>query len=264
MKLGIIGCGNMARAILAGVLKKGACTPEEVRVTDISARAVEAFQKDFGVESGADGREICTWCDVLLLAVKPQVYEPVVEEVKDCCREGQMVISIAPGKTLAWLAEKFGKPVGLVRAMPNTPAMVGEGITALCFSADVTGEQQALAQNLLSSFGKAEVIPEHLMDAVVAVSGSSPTYVFIMIEAMADAAVSQGMPRQQALTFAAQAVLGSARMVLETGMHPGQLKDMVCSPGGTTIEAVKVLEKTGFRASLMEAMGACWEKSRGM
>ena len=154
--------------------------------------------------------------------------------------------------------------MGLVRAMPNTPAMVGEGLTAWCCGENVTEGQQKLAQKLLSSFGRAEAVPEHLMDAVVAVSGSSPAYAFIMVEAMADAAVAQGMPRQQAIAFAAQALLGSAKMVLETGRHPAELKDMVCSPGGTTIEAVRMLEKTGFRSSLMEAMDACWKKSKGM
>jgi len=264
MKLGIIGCGNMARAILAGVLKQSACAPQDVGVTDILPEAVEKFEKSFAVQGLGDAREACAWADVLLLAVKPQVYEGVIEEIKGACREGQLIISIAPGKSLAWLAERFGRPVRLVRAMPNTPAMVGEGMSALCFSGNVPQEQRELAKTLLSSFGRAEVVPEHLMDAVVAVSGSSPAYVFIMIEAMADAAVAQGVPRGQAVEFAAQAVLGSARMVLETGLHPAQLKDMVCSPGGTTIEAVQMLEKTGFRASLMEAMRVCWEKSKGM
>lgn len=264
MKLGIIGCGNMARAILAGVLKKGACQADDVLVTDVLLGAVENFKKDFGVKGAANGQAVCQGSDVLLLAVKPQVYEGVIADIREHCKEGLLVISIAPGKTLAWLAERFGKPVRLVRAMPNTPAMVGEGITAICFGGNVPPAQQELARQLLSSFGKAEPVPEHLMDAVVAVSGSSPAYVFIMIEAMADAAVAEGMPRQQAITFAAQAVLGSAKMVLESGLHPAQLKDMVCSPAGTTIEAVQSLEKTGFRSSLMEAMRVCWEKSRGM
>ncbi len=264
MKFGIIGCGNMARAILSGVLKKSACAPQDVRVTDVLPQAAEGFVKDFGVQALPDAREVCAWADVLLLAVKPQVYEAVINEIKGVCREEQLILSIAPGKTLSWLAERFGKPVRLVRTMPNTPAMVGEGITAVCFGENVPQEQKELALELLKSFGRAEPVPEHLMDAVVSVSGSSPAYVFVMIEAMADAAVSQGMPRAQAITFAAQAVLGSAKMVLETGLHPAQLKDMVCSPAGTTIEAVQILEKTGFRASLQEAMRVCGKKSKGM
>lgn len=148
--------------------------------------------------------------------------------------------------------------------MPNTPAMVLEGMTGVCHNSYVTAEELESALCILRAFGEAEVVPEKLMDAVVAVSGSSPAYVYMMIEAMADAAVAEGMPRAQAYKFAAKAVMGSAKMVLETGKHPGELKDMVCSPAGTTIEAVKVLEATGFRSSIMEAMEVCAEKCRGI
>lgn len=263
-ELGIIGCGNMGRAILSGALAGKLCGPEDVAAADVSRDAAKAFEKEFGVTRLAGAAEVCREAKALLLAVKPQVYEGVIDEIRGACREGQLILSIAPGKTLSWLSERFGKPVHLARAMPNTPALVGAGMTAVCFGGNVPEGQKAWTRSLFESFGRAQEVPEALMDAVVAVSGSSPAYVFLLIEAMADAAVSQGMPRGQAVEFAAQAVLGSAKMVLETGMHPGQLKDMVCSPGGTTIEAVKVLEKTGFRGSVQEAMGACWEKSRGM
>ena len=163
-----------------------------------------------------------------------------------------------------WLGEQFQKPVKIVRTMPNTPALVGEGMTAACPNAYVTEDEKKYALELLGSFGKVEVVPEHLIDAVVAVSGSSPAYVFLLIEAMADAAVAEGMPRQQAYQFAAQAVYGSAKMVLETGKHPGELKDMVCSPAGTTIEAVRVLEEKGLRSAVIEAMKACAEVSRNL
>ncbi len=264
MKLGIIGCGNMAGAILSGVLKSGVCAPGDVVVTDISQEAAGGFEEKFAVKSLKSAQALCKEAQVLLLAVKPQVYEGVINEIRGACREDALILSIAPGKTIEWLTERFAGPVRVARAMPNTPAMVGEGITAVCFSENVPEDQRQLAFSLLRSFGRAEQVPERLMDAVVSVSGSSPAYVFILIEAMADAAVAQGMPRSQAVAFAAQAVLGSAKMVLETGLHPGQLKDMVCSPGGTTIEAVQVLEKTGFRASVQKAMKACWEKSKGM
>lgn len=145
----------------------------------------------------------------------------------------------------------------IVRTMPNTPALVGEGITGVCKNELVTEEELSYICKIFSGFGKAEVLSEKLMDVVVSVSGSSPAYVFLFIEAMADAAVADGMPRAQAYKFAAQAVYGSAKMVLETGKHPGELKDMVCSPGGTTIEAVRVLEEKGFRSSVIEAMKAC-------
>ena len=146
--------------------------------------------------------------------------------------------------------------------MPNTPALVGEGMAALTINENVSKEEADIVLNVFNSFGKGEIVPENLMDAVTAVSGSSPAYVFMMIEAMADAAVIGGMPRSQAYTFAAQAVMGSARMVLETGKHPGELKDMVCSPAGTTIDAVASLEKNGFRSSMIEAMVSCMNKSK--
>ena len=179
------------------------------------------------------------------------------EESKDC-----IVVSIAPGKTLAYFEENLGRRVKVVRCMPNTPALVGEGCTGVCANKNVKKEELEQVLALIRSFGVAEAVPESLMDVVVGVSGSSPAYVFMFIEAMADQAVAAGMPRKQAYQFAAQAVLGSAKMVLETGMHPGELKDMVCSPGGTTIQAVKVLEEKGMRAAVMDAMEACIEKSR--
>lgn len=175
-----------------------------------------------------------------------------------------MIVSIAPGKSLHWLEDLFEKPVKLVRAMPNTPAMAGEAMTAYCANEQVTSEEKDRIACILKCFGKAEEVEETMMNAVVSVSGSSPAYVFLLLEAMADAAVADGMPRAKAYTFAAQAVLGSAKMVLETGMHPGVLKDMVCSPGGTTIEAVRVLEEKGMRSSIIEAMRACAKKAGEM
>ena len=202
--------------------------------------------------------------DVIVLSVKPQFYAEVIHEIREFIRENQIVITIAPGKTLAWLTEKFGKEVKLVRTMPNTPALVGAGMTAMCPNEHMTEKEIAYVRTLLESFGRVEIVPERLMDTVVSTSGSSPAYVFMMIEAMADAAVSGGMPRAQAYQFAAQAVMGSAKMVLETGKHPGELKDMVCSPGGTTIEAVRTLEEYGFRSGIIEAMKVCEEKSKSM
>ena len=158
----------------------------------------------------------------------------------------------------------LAKKVKLVRCMPNTPALVGEGMTGVCCNEEVSDAEMQDVLKILESCGKAEMLPERLIDVVVSVSGSSPAYVFMFIEAMADAAVADGMPRAQAYRFAAQAVLGSAKMVLETGKHPGELKDMVCSPGGTTIEAVRVLEEKGMRSAVIEAMKACVKKGREM
>ena len=261
MKIGFIGTGNMAGAIMSGLINKGIFRPDEIIGSDISEQGRQNAKDNYGICVTADNREAAS-AEVLVLSVKPQFYEDTITEIRDVMTEDQLVITIAPGKTLAWLEEQFGKPVKIVRTMPNTPALVGEGMTAACVNRYVTEEEKVYALRILNAFGKVEVVPEHLIDAVVAVSGSAPAYVFMFIEAMADAAVAEGMPRAQAYGFAAQAVFGSAKMVLETGKHPGELKDMVCSPAGTTIEAVRVLEEKGFRSAVIEAMRACADVSR--
>lgn len=264
MKLGFIGCGNMASAIMSGIISNGLIQADEIIGADVFAPSKEKAKETLGIQIAESNIEVVQKADAFVLSIKPQFYAQVIAEIKDYVKENQIIITLAPGKTLDWLEEQFGKQVKIVRTMPNTPAMVQEGMTAACASTFVTTEELAYVCDILKAFGDVEVVPEKLMDAVVAVSGSSPAYVFMMIEAMADAAVAEGMPRNQAYKFAAKAVMGSAKMVLETGKHPGELKDMVCSPGGTTIEAVKVLEETGFKSALMQAMEVCAEKSRSL
>lgn len=264
MKLGFIGTGNMASAIMGGIIKNQVVPAEEIIGADLFAPGRERAKEQFGINVTDSNKEVVEKAEVIVLSVKPQFYANVIAEIKDDIKENQIIITIAPGKTLAWLGEQFGKAVKIVRTMPNTPAMVGEGMTAACPNEHMTEDEIAYVKTLLESFSRVEIIPERLMDVVVSVSGSSPAYVFMMIEAMADAAVSGGMPRPQAYQFAAQAVLGSAKMVLDTGKHPGELKDMVCSPAGTTIEAVRTLEELGFRSAIIEAMKVCEEMSKNM
>lgn len=272
MIIGFIGLGNMASAMIGGILKQGIVKPADIHVASRTTNSVQRIVREYGVtpapsDEGASERankEVARAADILFLAVKPQMYPEVIAQIKDEVREQTLVVSIAPGKTLEWLTGLFGRPVKLARCMPNTPALVREGCTGVCRGALVTDGELEQLMTILKSFGTAYEVPEHLMDTVVGVSGSSPAYVFLFLEAMADAAVMDGMPRAQAYQFAAQAVLGSAKMVLETGKHPGELKDMVCSPGGTTIEAVRVLENKGFRSAVIEAQKACVEKSKGM
>mgnify|MGYP005868272441 FL=1 len=264
MKLGFIGTGNMAGAIMGGIIRNEIFKPEEIIGADISKESRSKVQSAYGINVTEDNKKAASESEVLVLSVKPQYYAETIKEIKDCVREDQLIITIAPGKTLKWLEEQFEKKVKIVRAMPNTPALVGEGMTAACANDAVTEEEKEYALKILRSFGKVEIVAENMIDAVVAVSGSAPAYVFMFIEAMADAAVAGGMPRQQAYKFAAQAVLGSAKMVLETGKHPGELKDMVCSPAGTTIQAVRVLEEKGMRSSVIEAMMKCLDISRNM
>lgn len=265
MKLGFIGLGNMASAMIGGILEQKVLEKSEICGSSATQKTADAVKEKYGIETYAgDNKKIAGMSDVIVLAVKPIFLQGVVDEIKDLVGEDKLVISIAAGRDISWFENAFVKKIRLVRCMPNTPALVGEGCTGVCMNECATREDEEFVLKLMNSFGKASVVPERLMDAVVGVSGSSPAYVFIFIEAMADAAVRAGMPRKQAYEFAAQSVLGSAKMVLETGKHPAELKDMVCSPGGTTIEAVKVLEEKGFRAAVMDAIDACVEKSKNL
>jgi pyrroline-5-carboxylate reductase len=262
--IGFIGCGNMAKAMLGGIIAEKLTDKDALMASAKSEQTIRQAAEQFGIRTTVDNREVASFADILILAVKPIYMEEVIREIRDVVNETKVVVTLAPGKTLAWLKETFGKEVKLIRTMPNTPAAVGEGMTALCPSANVGEADLKTVTEIFSSFGEAEIVTENMIDVVTGVSGSSPAYVFMFIEALADAAVHDGMPRKQAYKFAAQTVLGSAKMVLETGKHPGELKDMVCSPGGTTIEAVRVLEKEGMRSAVMEAVKACIDKARGI
>lgn len=262
MKIGLIGLGNMAGAIIGGLTTKGLFYAEEIYGSDANAALAEERAKVCRINITKSNVETAEIADYLILAVKPQFLGDVIDEIKNVRKEGQVVISIAAGKSMAWITERFGREIKLVRCMPNTAALVSEAMTAFCFGDNISEDELNKVQRILESFGHAQVVPEYLMDCVVGVSGSAPAYVFMMIEAMADAAVEGGMPRQQAYTFAAQAVLGSAKLILDTGKHPGELKDMVCSPAGTTIAAVKALEQGCFRGTVMEAVKAAIERSK--
>lgn len=264
MKLGFIGTGNMAGAMMGGIIENKIVEASQIIGSDAYAPGREKIKETLGISVTEKNTEVAEQADIIVLSVKPQFYESVINDIKSIIKENQIIVTIAPGKTLEWVEAAFGKPVKIVRTMPNTPAMVGEGMTAACHNTCVTKEELEQVVLILQGFSRVEVVSEHLMDAVVAVSGSSPAYVFMMIEVMGDAAVSGGMPRHQAYQFAAQSVLGSAKMVLDLGKHPGELKDMVCSPGGTTIEAVRTLEAYGFKSAIFEAMKVCEEKSSSL
>lgn len=259
--IGFIGAGNMASSMIGGILKKGLEKPENIICSAKTENTLKRVEEQYGIKTTLSNREVAKAASVLILAVKPFLYEKVMNEIKEDIASSCIIISIAPGKTLVYLKSILGDDKKIVRSMPNTPAMVLEGMTAVCPNEKLTDEDLSLVMSLFEGFGKAQVIEEKNMDAVVALSGSSPAYVFMFIEAMADAAVAGGIPRKQAYEFAAQSVLGSAKMVLETGEHPGVLKDMVCSPSGTTIEAVRVLEEKGLRSAVIEAMRACTDKA---
>lgn len=260
---GFIGSGNMAKAMIGGMISSGLAAPEHIYVSNPTPEKLDRLRGQYGVHTLTGGNiAVAEQADVLVLSVKPHVYPAVIAEIRDRIRPDAIVVLIAAGQTLAANEARFGRPVRLARVMPNTPALVGEAMSAVCYNANMTDADRVVVSDLLGSFGRAAEVPESLMDTVTGVSGSSPAYVYLFIEALADAAVLHGMPRAQAYTFAAQSVLGAAKMVLETGAHPAVLKDNVCSPGGTTIEAVAALEQCGLRSAVMQAVDACVNKSR--
>lgn len=262
-KIGFIGAGNMGGAIISGIVAKGLYKKDDILVYDKNREAVSKLGIDY-----ADIKDVCK-ADILFLCVKPDVIYSVIDEIKEYVNKNAVIISIAAGQSIEKLSKAFGNDdIKLLRVMPNTPALVGEGMSAISQNVVMQKEENKEFSKevikIFESLGKAEIVAESLMDVVTGISGSSPAYVFMFIEALSDAAVKGGMKREQAYIFAAQAVLGSAKMVLETKKHPGELKDMVCSPNGTTIEAVKVLEEKGLRAAVMDAVDACIKKSQSM
>lgn len=263
-ELALIGCGNMGSAIVKGIVGAGLIDAGDIVVSDVSEAASTRLAGDLGCVGTCDNVEAVRDAAMVIIAVKPQYLDDVVRGLADAVAPGALVVSIAAGVTLARLEGLLGSERKIVRVMPNLPAMVLAGMSSLTPNAQVNAEECARVQELFESFGRAEVVPEHLIDAVIAASGSSPAYVCVFIEALADAAVAEGMPRAQAYTFAEQAVLGTAKYLLETGVHPAVLKDMVSSPAGTTIEAVSALESGGFRAAVIDAARAAAAKNRAM
>lgn len=262
--IGFIGSGNMGGAMIGGIIKANLIAKENIYVSDINEASLTKTKEQYGVQVTTDNAVLAKACDIIVLAVKPFLYPIVIDGIKKVVKEDVIIVVIAAGQSSDNVKALFGRDIKIVKTMPNTPALVGEGMAAIAPANNVTKEECADIVEIFNSFGKSEIVPEYMMDAVTAVSGSGPAYIFMIIEAMADAAVVEGMPRAQAYKFAAQTVLGSAKMVLETGKHPGELKDMVCSPGGTTIAAVAKLEETGLRASMMAGMKACANKSKDM
>lgn len=260
-RIGFIGAGNMGEAIIAGLISGQIMPAAQISAFDRAPARLDKLKAQYGIHTVSEIQAAVTASDIIFIAVKPYAVADVLQSVKSALTKNQLLVSVATGVTIEAMEQVVGSEHKIIRAMPNTPALVNAGMSSLTPNANVDDEELAEVVQIFNSFGRTEVVPESMIHAVVGVSGSAPAYVFMFIEAMADAAVLAGMPRDQAYQFAAQAVSGSARMVLQTGMHPGVLKDMVCSPGGTTIEAVKVLEEKGLRAAVIEAVGSCIKKS---
>ena len=261
MKLGFIGAGNMASSLLGGMLHAGVLKAEDAIISDKDSAKLKLWEEK-GVTTTGDNALVEEKSDVIIFAVKPNMMQMVLGQMQGI--SDKIYVSIAAGVTLAFLEKHLGTDKKIIRTMPNTPAMVGCGMTVISPNKNISQEEEAQVLALFDSVGSALILPEKELEIATALHGSSPAYVYMMIDAMADAGVRYGLTKANALKLAAKAVEGSAKMVLETGIHPEQLKDNVCSPGGTTIAAVCELERTGFRASLQSAIDACVKKNQEM
>lgn len=265
IKIGFIGSGNMARSMIKGLIVSEKCKKEDIFVSNKNQSSLDEIKDLYDVNISNKNTYIAEKCDAIFLCVKPNKYKEVCEEIDDFIKDDAIVVSVAPGQTISKVSSYFKNDIGVISSMPNTPSKVLSGMSAICVSDKISKLKQDYALSLFEAFGAAEIIDEHLMNAVIAVSGSSPAFIFILIEAMADQAVAYGMNRTQAYKFAGNAVLGSAKMVLDDpSIHVAKLKDDVCSPNGTTIKGVLALENSGFRTSIQQAMQAVFEKAEQM
>lgn len=263
-KIGFIGCGNMAKAIIGGIISSNFISPEDITASALSDKTLQSVKETFGINVIKDNKAVAMSSEIIVLAVKPQFFNDVIPEIKSSINKNAVIVTIAAGITIKYLEDNLGKDAKIIRIMPNTAALVGESLTMLCKNSLVSENEFNYIVDMFNKVGKTEIVDESMIDKALAIGGSSPAMVYMFIEAMADGAVLHGVPREKAYKIAAQAVLGSAKMVLESGIHPGALKDMVCSPAGTTIEAVYSLERNGFRGAVIEAIDFCTEKAINM
>ena len=259
--IGFIGMGNMGYALLKGIKP---VFDEDIIFHRKNVEKMMELAKDENVKFAKSNKDVVSNAKYIILAVKPQMFEEIFYEIKDVVTQEHVIISLAPGITIAQIKEKLPK-AKIVRTMPNTPAMVNAGMTGISFEENtLSEEEESVVKKIFECVGAVRVVKESLINSVVCASGSSPAYVFMFIEALADSAVKCGLPRNDAYEFVAQTVLGSAKLMLETGKHPGELKDMVCSPAGTTIAGVEALEQNGFRKSIFAATDACFKRCEGI
>jgi pyrroline-5-carboxylate reductase len=260
--IAFLGAGNMAEALVKGLLRAKVAAPGEILCTDRRAERGPELKERYGVAFTTSNKDATERADIVVLSVKPQVMNKLLAEIAPALNDRKLVISIAAGVPLAAIERKVGHGVRIVRTMPNTPALVGAGATALAAGEHATDDDLRQAKALFDAIGKTVVVDEPLLDAVTGLSGSGPAYIFLIIEALSDAGVKVGLARTQAQDLAAQTVLGSAKLLIETGEHPGRLKDQVTSPGGTAIAGLHTLEAGGLRTTLMNAVEAATTRSR--
>ena len=266
MKIGFIGAGNMASAIIRGVRTKDLVKGEDIFVSNPSSAKLEVLKAECGVNITNDNKDVVKNVDMLFLCVKPQMMDIVIEEIKNIVNDKQVIVTIAAGKSLAYYAQAFGRQLKLIRVMPNTPALVGAGISAVCPNVLVSGDRDTLdyLRDLLSCLGEVEFVKEDMIDIVGQIAGAASAWISMIIEAMADGAVYEGMSRQMAYKFASAGVAGAGKQAYLLHGNPSFIKDMCASPKGTTIEGIKTLEERGVRAAFMDAVIEACEKSKRM
>ena len=252
----------MTEALVAGMLTAGVVHPDQLYATDLRPERRTLFQDRYKIKAGSDNMEAARYSQVIILSVEPQVLDEVLDRIKSAFQSEKLILSVAAGYPISRIETCLKVEARIVRAMPNTPSSVLAGVTALSFGHGVSEEDQEVARIIFESVGKVVVVEERLMDAVTGLSGSGPAYVYLMIEALADGGVKMGLSRQVAELLAAQTVLGAARMLIESGEHPGRLKDRVASPGGTTIAGIHKLEEGHLRATLIDAVEAATKRSQ--
>lgn len=264
MKIGFIGIGNMGNSIIKGLITSNSVSENEISVYDINMKKSEELSKNYGINVLHNEKEVTENSDVIILSVKPDIYAEVLEKIKDSIEKDKIIVTIAAGISINYVENIIGANKKIVRTMPNTPAQVLEGMTAVVFNKNINENEKKMIFRLLNSFGKSVELDEKLIHAFTGISGSLPAYVYMFMEALSDAGVLEGIPRNMTYEIVAQTVKGSAQMLLQSEKHPGVLKDEVTSPGGTTIEAVKVLENGNFRGTVINAVNVCVKKSKKM
>lgn len=260
-KIGFIGGGNMAEALIKGLLAGGFST-ERITASEPSELRREHLGQEYGIALTVDNKELMRDCEIIVLSIKPQIADEVLNEVSSVYADDKLIVSILAGVSCGQIEKHFAGSPRVVRVMPNTPALVSEGASAICCGHHSTKDDLNLVKQLFESVGNVQVIDERQMDAATGLSGSGPAYIYTVIEALADGGVREGLRRDVAHALAVQTVVGAALMVRETGEHPAILRDRVCSPGGTAITGVSTLEKNGLRTTLMEAVSAAANRSR--
>lgn len=261
-KVGFVGAGNMGEALIKGLLAASLVPTEAIYATDVRLERLKELDRQYGIQIAADNTDLVRHADVVIMAVKPQIMEAVLKEIAHAVTRRKLVISIAAGVSTAKIRAALGKDARLIRVMPNTPALVLEGVTAIAKAEGLEPGDLDIAGEIFSAVGRVVVLDEELLDAVTGLSGSGPAYVAVVIESLADGGVRMGLDRITAMTLATQTVLGAAKLLLETGLHPGALKDMVSSPGGTSIAGIAALEEGGIRTTFIKAVERATQRSR--